>query len=81
MSGYPPMGGGRGMGRRIEEAMELIDLELRHAIAYINDAVVPEVRKESVTAMRRVAQTLNNLADRMEHPPQRPPNSTEGPQP
>lgn len=50
----------------MEEAMELIEMELRHAIAYVNDAVVPQVRSESISAMRKVSDTLKNLADRME---------------
>jgi hypothetical protein len=41
-------------------------MELRHAIAYVNDAVVPQVRRESISAMRTVADTLSSLADRME---------------
>lgn len=60
-----PYGPG-GVGRRLEEAMELIEMELRHAVAYVNDAVVPEVRRESINAMRSVAETLKNLADRMD---------------
>lgn len=71
MSSYPPPGsapgpGSSGFGRRIEEAVELIEMELRHAIAYVNDAVVPQVRRESITAMRSLADTLKNLADRFE---------------
>ena len=67
----PPPGG---VGRRIEEAVELIEMELRHAIAYVNDAVVPQVRHESITAMRKLSETLKNLADRMDasHPPKGP---------
>ena len=62
----PSRPGVGGVGRRIEEAMELIEMELRHTIAYVNDAVVPQVRRESITAMRGVAETLRNLADRFE---------------
>jgi hypothetical protein len=62
----PPPPPGPGVGRRIEEAMELIEMELRHAIAYVNDAVVPQVRSESITAMRKMSDTLRNLADRMD---------------
>ena len=51
MGTYPPPGPG-GVGRRIEEAIELIEMELRHAIAYVNDAVIPQVRRESISAMR-----------------------------
>lgn len=71
MSTPPPPTGG--FGRRIEEAMELIQMELRHAVAYVNDAVVPQVRRESITAMRSVADTLRNLADRLERRPPKGP--------
>lgn len=63
MSTYPPPGG---FGRSIEEAMERIEAELRQAVAYVNDAVVPEVRRESISAMRTMAEMLRNLADRVE---------------
>jgi hypothetical protein len=67
MSGANPPGpGAGGVGRRIEEAVELIEMELRHAIAYMNDAVIPQVRRESIGAMRMAADTLHNLADRFE---------------
>jgi len=78
MNTYPPPGSGPaagGFGRRIEEAVELIEMELRHAIAYVNDAVVPQVRRESITAMRSLSDTLRNLADRIERnqsPPRGP---------
>lgn len=54
------------MGQRIEEAIERIEMELRSAIAYVNDAVVPQVRRESIRTMRTAADTLRNLADRFE---------------
>jgi hypothetical protein len=77
MGSYPPPGSGNGpgngpgygsggVGRRLEEAIELIEMELRHAAAYVNDAVIPQVRRESISAMRTVADTLRNLADRMD---------------
>ena len=62
----PPPGPGPSVGQRIEEAVELIEMELRHTIRYVNDAVIPQVRSESITAMRKVSDTLRNLADRME---------------
>jgi len=65
MSTYPPPGP-IGVGQRIEEAVELIEMELRHTIAYVNDAVIPHVRRESISAMRSVADTLRNLADRID---------------
>jgi hypothetical protein len=67
MSSYPPTGPPfGGVGARIEEAVELIEMELRHTIAYVNDAVVPQVRKESITALRTVSDKLRDLADRFE---------------
>lgn len=72
MSSYPPPPPGS-VGQRIEEAVERIEMELRHAIGYVNDAVIPQVRSESITAMRKVAEKLKELADRMDQP--------KGPQP
>lgn len=73
MSTYQQPGGARGgapggpsAGQRFEEALEAIELELRHAIAYMNDAVVPQVRRESISALRTMSDTLRNLADRFE---------------
>jgi hypothetical protein len=72
-----PGSGMGGTGSRLEEAMERIEMELRLAIAYVNDAVVPQVRGESIAAMRKAADTLRNLADRFEQSSQPP----KGPRP
>jgi len=82
-----PNWGPPGVGQRFEEAMELIEMELKHAIAYVNDAVVPHVRRESIAAMRVAADTLRNLADRFEaqanppagRPSAQPPSAAGGP--
>ena len=68
MSSSPPPGPGPrpSVDRRIQEAMERIELELRQAIAYVNDAVVPQVRRESISAMRSMADSLRKLADRID---------------
>jgi len=77
VSSYPPPRPGAGsVGQRIDEAIELIEMELRHAVAYVNDAVVPQVRGESISALRKLSDTLRNLADRMDkahNPPRNPP--------
>jgi len=62
----PPRPGAGSVGQRIDEAIELIEMELRHAISYVNEAVIPQVRTESINAMRLAADTLHNLADRFE---------------
>ncbi len=54
-------------------------MELRHTIAYVNDAVIPQVRRESISAMRTVADTLRNLADRIDQGPTRPPGQPPNP--
>jgi hypothetical protein len=80
MGTHPPLGSDEsGAARRIEEIIESIELELRRAVAYVNDAVVPQIRHESISAMRTVAETLRNLADRMEQP-QRPQSRSENAQ-
>ncbi len=71
----PPPGGPSpdGVAQRIEEAIELIEMEIRHAAAYINAAVVPEVRRESVSALRNISNTLRNFADRLDQKSPNPP--------
>ena len=71
MSTYPPPGPGQGpgtgsIGQRIDEAIELIEMEVRHAAAYINSAVIPQVRAESITALRNVANSLRTFADSLD---------------
>jgi hypothetical protein len=79
MGTYPPPGPG-GVGRRIEEAIELIEMELRHAAAYVNDAVIPQIRSESIDGMRKVADSLRKFADRLDtRPPASPPPSSQSP--
>jgi hypothetical protein len=62
--GYPP--GPGGVGDRIEEAVELIEMELRHVFAHVNTTVVPHVRKEAIMALHTVADRLHQLADHID---------------
>lgn len=67
MSSYPPPGPPYGgVGQRIEEAIELIEMEVRHAAAYVNAAIVPQVRAESISALRNVSESLRKFADRLD---------------
>lgn len=83
MSTTPPPGPAPGPGAPrprsgFEDVIDRIEAELRYAVNYVNDAVVPQVRRESITAMRRVSDTLRNLADRFESSG-RQPNPPTGP--
>jgi hypothetical protein len=80
MSTNPPPPGPGGVSSRIEEAVELIEMELRHAIAYVNDAVIPQVRRESISAMRSLSDSLRNLEDRIEQRQQPSGTPPRGPQ-
>jgi len=64
MTTYPPSGSES--SGRLDEALRRIETELRHGVDFMNDAVVPKVRRESITAMRNLAETLRGLADRLE---------------
>lgn len=66
MSSYPPNASPESIGSRIEETIQFIETEVRRTVAYINNAVVPQIRSESITAMRTAADKLRELADRFE---------------
>lgn len=45
------------------------EAEIRRVIAYLNDEVVPAVRRQSFTALRRAGEQLTHLADELEKRP------------
>ncbi len=53
---------GKTMGRTLAD----LDKEAERLIGYLNDEVVPAVRKHSTTAMRTAARELTRFADYME---------------
>ena len=53
---------------RLEDLMDTLSAEMRHAVAYVDAVVVPEVRRESSGALRLLASHLERLADKL-HPP------------
>ncbi len=61
-----PNPSGPSIGERLDEAIERIQMELRQAAAYVNDAVIPQARRESIQGLRTAADALRNLADRFE---------------
>ena len=57
--------------RRVEEWMENAQVEIRHAVAYVDRVIVPEVRREGAGAARVLARHLERLADKL-HPVDEP---------
>ncbi len=47
---------------KVNEAAERAESELRKLIAYLNDEVVPDVRRHSSTALHTAADRLHELA-------------------
>jgi hypothetical protein len=69
------------VGRRIDEAIARIEAEVRQAATYVNDAVIPQVRTESISALRTVAESLRKFADQLDESGQRPPQPPKPPNP
>jgi hypothetical protein len=83
MGTYPPPG--RGFGQRLEKLIQQVEEELREAVDYVNDAVVPQVRRESISTIRTLSEKLRSLADRLDRQatpsPNPPPHSDKAPRP
>ncbi len=70
----------------LRDAATHLEADLRNAVNYINDQVVPEVRRNGSDALRAAAIELHKLAERMDeharrHPqsPPPPPKDTDRP--
>lgn len=60
------------LARRVGAVGGKAEAEIRRIIAYLNNKVVPGVRKRSFTAMRRAGEQLTHLADELEKGPKAP---------
>lgn len=52
--------------RKIHEAVDRVEREVKQVITYLNDEVVPTVRQESSRALRTASEQLAKLADYMD---------------
>jgi len=52
--------------QQLREAAARVEEDLRHVVTYINDEVVPDIRKNSSQALRSAAAELQKLAQRMD---------------
>jgi len=69
---------------RMSEAGNRIEDEVRRVIRYLNDEVVPEVRRNGSDALRSAAAEIERLADSMDRrrasaPPPHPPRDVPKP--
>ncbi len=76
----------RAWEQQLRDAAAHLETDLRNVVKYINDEVVPDVRKNGSEALRAAAAELHRLAQRMdEHarktsaPPPPPPKDTPKP--
>ena len=58
---------------RLREAAAHVEEDLRRVATYINDEVVPEVRRNSSDALRTASAELRKLAERLDAANQRTP--------
>ena len=74
----------KGWEQQVREATARAEEELHRVVTYINDEVVPDIRRNGSQALRAAAEELRKLAQRMEDhrasgsaqtPPQPPPET------
>ena len=72
--------------QQLKDAAAHIETDLRNVVKYINDEVVPEVRRNGSDALRSAAAELHRLAQRMDDQARRsspppPPPPKDAPKP
>ncbi|GAC1433392.1 MAG: hypothetical protein NVSMB62_29670 [Acidobacteriaceae bacterium] len=53
-------------GEQLQNATGRVEEDLRRVVSYINDEVVPDIRRNGSHALRAAAEELHKLAKRME---------------
>jgi hypothetical protein len=56
----------KGWEQQLRDAAARVEEDLRHVVTYINDEVVPDIRRNGSQALRDAALELQKLADRMD---------------
>jgi hypothetical protein len=54
------------LDEKLRDAALKVESEVKRAITYLNDEVVPEVRAHSSVGLREAAEQLRKLADRLD---------------
>jgi trans-2-enoyl-CoA reductase len=52
--------------QQLRDAAVRVEEDLRRVVAYINDQVVPDIRRDGTKALRAAAEELQKLAQRMD---------------
>lgn len=81
MPDQEPRSDSRRWGQQLQDATERVEEDLKRVVTYINNEVVPDIRRNGSQALRSAAAELQKLAERMDDgrktaPP--PPNPTPG---
>ncbi len=56
----------KGLDNHLREAGDRIEEEVRRAVKYLDDEVVPEVRRNGSSALRTVADKLRQMAEHLD---------------
>jgi hypothetical protein len=64
MNAYAPYADN--FSRQFEEFMNGVSAEMHHAAAYVDAVVIPEVRRETGSALRTAAIHLDRWADKLD---------------
>jgi hypothetical protein len=59
--------------RQLRDAVTHLEADLKNVVKYLNDEVVPEVRRNGSEALRAAAAELHRLAQRMDDYARTPP--------
>jgi len=57
---------GKAFDNALKDALPRVEAEVQKVVQYINDEVVPEVRRDGTKALRVAAEQLKKLADYMD---------------
>jgi hypothetical protein len=58
--------GPRRWEKQVKDAAVRVEEDLRRVVTYINDQVVPDIRRNGTVALRAAAEELQKLAQRMD---------------
>ena len=64
--GFMTTGSGKRWEDNLRDAGSKLEEELRRAIRFLDDEVVPEVRKTGSAALRKASEELRNLAEKLD---------------